>query len=115
MAISDRNWQIYHLRNEGKNYSEIARKFSLSRERIKQIIEVVATHDALPTFEKEFSTMVQKGLSSLGLFDDVQKIVLLGAKEIKRIKNIGSKGINEIADVLYRHGYITDLEKWIQS
>lgn len=106
------NLEIVQLYKEGYTYEEIARKFNLTRERIRQLIHVGIEFeiqkrknlkenetpiDALNLSKRILLRLVNNGISSL------EKLVQYTEEDILSLPSIGRKGLNEISEELSKH------------
>ena len=69
-------------------------------------------------FAESLSTRTKNGL--IGCFGDGDIIyqpekIAAGRDKLTRARNIGAKGLQEIALGLYKFGYIDDPESWLES
>jgi len=122
MNISTRDKEIYQLWKSGVSYSEIARVYDLTRERVRQICIRLNDFNAnYPPLKKLLPTLTQRGL--IYWFND-EHILELPEKIIANAKFkdlstkaqfIGKIGANRISQALIDLGYIKSDDKWLKE
>jgi DNA-directed RNA polymerase alpha subunit len=118
--INNRKEKIYRLRQEGKTYTFIASQYNISSTRVRDLFNQAKfekeTLPVLPPLMQKLSIRSQNCLRKYfggnEIFYNPTRIVELGRTEIRRLKNIGKKSINEISKVLYELGHIKNIEDW---
>jgi hypothetical protein len=120
MTKEIRNQQIYNLQQRGEPSRRIARRFGISHERVCHICKQLKKKEeqANPTtFATAMSPAIKKALINYWGNNDIfvhpEIIVGLGAHALSSVNRIGIKSLQEIAENLYRFGYIDDPESWL--
>jgi hypothetical protein len=120
MANDIRNKQIYALQRKGEPSRRIARRFGISHERVCHIFKQLKKKEqqVIPTtFATALPQAIRKVLNNYWGNDDIvvhtEIIVGLGAQALSSVNRIGIKSLQEIAENLYRFGYIDDPDSWL--
>ena len=70
-------------------------------------------------FASELSTRCKNGLIGCFGYRDIihlpERIARAGVGKLLLAKNIGVGGLQEIAEALYKHGYIADPDQWLEN
>ena len=70
------------------------------------------------SFKDSLSTRSRNGLIGRFGYSDIiyqPEKIAAGRDKLKLARNIGPKSLREIAEALYKLGYIEDIEYWIRS
>ena len=116
-----RNERIFKQREQGGTYREISALFGISPARVRQICSRekrrFERRQSVPTLKTLVSQRLQNALQynlyNQNLMENPEQIVALGSQKILRIKNIGRKSIEELADALLRLGLIREADRWL--
>lgn len=108
------NSKIIDLYKQGLTYEEIGRKFGVTRERIRQLIqdgiyfEVIKEKtlsegqksiEELDLSKRTFNSLVSAGILS------IEKLITCNEDDIIKLPSLGNKGINEIERELNKQGF----------
>jgi hypothetical protein len=123
MDMSQRDERIYSLSVQGASFSDIAKKFNLSRERVRQIYSQMKNrkenYDSWPPLKKILSCRAQNALvghfNDEAILENPQKISEIGRDELVRIKNIGTKSMRELASAMNSLGFVECEESWLSK
>ncbi len=121
--ITNRDEQIYKLKNDGHTFVHIGESFNISRARVQAIHAEVKyikeEFPKLPPFEQALSPRSKNALMGYykdrKIFTNSEIIANAGRKKIFSIKNIGRKNLKEIAEALYKTGYIDYDDPWLDD
>lgn len=120
MIISDRDEQIYKLRNDGISNSEIARTFDISSNRVRQIfIRVDDYKNKYPPFRKLLPIRVHNILiahfKDESIFERPEDIISsIKYKDLFKIRNAGVFFLRDIRNALVILGYIKPDDNWFK-
>ncbi|HSB05724.1 MAG TPA: hypothetical protein VLK23_11070 [Thermodesulfobacteriota bacterium] len=121
MNLEQRNEEIWRLRRGGATFSEIAKRFDISKERARRVYEQkkerIDNFDKWPPLKRALSARVQnvlvKTFGSEEIFNHPEKLASVGEEVFITWKNFGRKSMNELIDVLEKLGYHTNRHIWM--
>lgn len=102
---------VLSLHQQGLNYVEIAKKYNITRERVRQLHSIAVQLDAIqavpPSDAFELSVRVHNALIYDGIEDVTPANVrahFASLKQVRRTPGMGEKAIEELQSWLVRHG-----------
>jgi hypothetical protein len=106
-VLTEREDEIYKLREDGATFCHIASKFNISKSRAHQLYAQVKfmkeVYDTLPPLGKLISNpthiALKKSFKNQNILEYSRKILELGPYKILKIKKIGRVSLKEIASV----------------
>lgn len=115
----ERDVTLYELRRAGRRFTDIAKDYNLSCERVRQIFEAISRErkgDEI-SFRSSLSYHAYTSLSRhYDLRDDKTPLLLANLPkpgELRKKKNaLTVKNFKEISLCLVKHGYISDAREW---
>ncbi|MBU0728209.1 MAG: hypothetical protein KKA70_00555 [Proteobacteria bacterium] len=114
------NKQIYDLKEMGVSTHYIARKYGISIKKVLRICVNLREKEFQPlslSFASALSPMIGKVLINYWgdneILDQPDIIVALGAASLSKVKRIGPKSLQMIAENLQRFGCIDDPDFWL--
>jgi len=113
MDMEQRNEAIWKMRCQGASYSQIARQFDLSSDRVRQIYRQrqasIENFGRWPPLKRELSARVTnvlvKTFGSEEILNHPEKLSSLGEEVFITWRNFGRKSLNELTGVLEKLGY----------
>ena len=113
MNIHERNEEIWRLRNKGSTYSQIARQFDLSSDRVRQVCTKkrarILHAGKCPPLRRELSMKVQnvliKAFGSEDILGHPGKLASMGPDAFSKWRNMGRKSVNQLVEALESLGY----------
>lgn len=101
---------VFELHQRGLNFVQIANKFKLTRERVRQLHNIALQLQALGeclTPDCELSVRINNALTNDGLEEITPETVrahYTSLAQLQRVPGMGSKCINELQEWLQRYG-----------
>ena len=121
MEISSRDNEIYQMRKSGNSFSEIAKVFDITRERVRQICIRLDAFNTYPPLQKLLPTLTQRAL--IFWFNDEHILeypekIIAGAKFSDlstKAQLIGKVGASKLSQALIELGYLKPADKWLKE
>jgi len=122
--MSDRNKEIIELREKGVTYADIAKRFSISPHRVRQIhtrcLKVKLEADTAPPLKKMLPPRLQNALvyyfNDKDIFTNPEKIKTVPLSELTRkAPMIGKISIEELTTAMVLLGYVKEEDEWLEE
>ena len=121
MKMSERNMEIYKLREEGCTYTYLASKYQISSSRVRDIYRFNLARkqdeETAPPLKKMLPGRLQKALvawfNDQDIFAKPDKIMSIPLSRLKWAPMIGKVSIKELTDAMLVLGYVKADDPWL--
>ena len=111
--MDQRDEEIWRLRKEGVTYSQIAKQFDLSSDRVRQICfkkkARMENAGKWPPLKRELPARVRNALikvfGSEEILEHPEKLASMGPDAFFKWRNMGRKSVNQLVEALESLGY----------